>query len=159
LSAKPSTPSRTSTFDILPTTIPALRQMSRREIKVFQQRPYSLCLKQLAAVLDDDEQVETVTCALSTSCGPGVLVLTDRRLVLVTLITTITTRTGIRDWSLSGIDSARGRPVKLTLPAATYLDTPTGTLVIAVGDGPVWGPMFTQAVRRAPARRPFALAA
>jgi len=90
-----------------------------------------------------------------------VLALTDRRLVLITL------RTGTCYWQLSGIERVRGRAAYFTSPAAIYLDTSTGTIVIALGDGPVavmgdgpvWGPMFTEATRRALARQPLALAA
>jgi len=153
---KPQTlrePSQPSTFDLLLSTIPAMRQMPRREIKVLKREPYSLCLKQMGDVLHDDEPIETVTCAISASRGRGVLVMTDRRLVLITL------RTGTCDWSLSELDGVRGRAAKFTLPAAIYLDTPGGTIVIVVGDGPVWGPQFTEAVRGAHARQPLAQAA
>ncbi len=153
------------TLDVLLSTVPAMRQMPRREIKLLKRKHYSLCLEQLPVALDDDEKVETLTCALSSSRGRGVLALTDRRLVLITL------RTGTCDWALSEIDSVRGRgrgrAAYFMSPAAIYLDTPTGTIVIALGDGPVvvtgdgpvWGPMFTEATRRAHARQPLALAA
>jgi len=131
------------TLDVLLSTVPAMRQMPRREIKLLKRKHYSLCLEQLPVALDDDEKVETLTCALSSSRGRGVLALTDRRLVLITL------RTGTCDWALSEIDSVRGRG------RAAYFMSP----VVVTGDGPVWGPMFTEATRRAHARQPLALAA
>lgn len=162
--AKPSPFSKAtqpSTLDFLLSTVPALRLMPRREIKVLKRKHYSLCLEQLPGALGDDEKLETLSCAFSASRGRGVLVLTDRRLVLITL------RTGTCDWPLSDIDSIRGRAAYFTAPAAIYLATPTGRTVIALGDGPdvvvgegpVWGPTFTEATRRAHARRPLALAA
>jgi hypothetical protein len=146
-------PDPTRALSLLLATVPALRQMKRRELKVLKREPFSLCLEQIANALDDDEQTQSVTSAVSASRGRGVLVLTDRRLILITM------RSGICDWQLSGIDNVRGRVASFTMPAAIFLDTPTGTSVIVVGDGPVWGPIFTEAVRRSHARQPVAKAA
>ncbi len=85
---------------------------------MLKQNPYSLSLEKVADILGEDEPVEMLTCALSASRGRGVLVLTARRLVL------ITERTGTCDWALDELDGVRGRSAKFTVPAAIYLDTP-----------------------------------
>lgn len=132
-----------SVLDSLIATVPALRDMPRREVKALRQKPYSLSLEKVPDVLGEDERVKTLTCALSPSRGRGVLALTDRRLVL------ITERSGTCDWAIDDLGGVRGRPAKFTLPAAIYLDTTAGRLTIVVGDGPVWGPTFTRSVQRA----------
>ncbi len=65
---------KSCTLGFLLSTVPAMRQMPRREINLLKRKHDSLCLEQLPVALDDEEKVETLTRALSSSrdvvCSP-----------------------------------------------------------------------------------------
>ncbi len=126
-------------------TVPHLQRMPRKERKALRREHYRLCLEQVIAALEEHEQIETLACAISASRGRGVLVLTDRRLVLCT------TRCGLSEWELSTIGAVGCRPANFTMPSAIYLDVEEATHTVVVGAGLVgagrkWGPVFVDFV-------------